>query len=97
MNEVLKEIIISYLPAIASVGGTTVAAIFIRKFVIGVVKSLKEKVDEAAELRHEVAKLNKRISEEVESNRQLKEKIENFSLQVKGIDPNEVKKRLSKN
>ena len=35
MNEVLKEIIVSYLPAIASVGGTTVAAIFIKKFVIG--------------------------------------------------------------
>lgn len=97
MNEVLKEIVISYLPAIASVGGTTVAAIFIKKFVINVVKSLKEKVDEAAELRQEIARLNKRIGEEVESNKQLKEKIENFSLQVKGIDPNEVKKRLSKN
>ena len=97
MNEVLKEIIVSYLPAIASIGGTTVAAVFIKKFVINVVRELKHKVDEAAELRNEVALLNKRISEEVESNKQMKEKLENFSLQLKGIDPDYVKKRFTKN
>ena len=97
MNEVLKEIIVSYLPALASIGGTTIAAVFIKKFVINVVRELKHKVDEAAELRKEVALLNKRIGEEVESNRQMKEKLENFSLQLKGIDPDYVKKRLTKN
>ena len=97
MNEVLKEIIVSYLPAIASVGGTTIAAVFIKKFVIKVIQNLKNKVDEAAELRNEVAKLNKRLSEEVESNKQMKEKLENFTLQLKGVDPDYVKKRLSKN
>ena len=97
MNEVLKEIIVSYLPALASIGGTTIAAVFIKKFVINVVRELKHKVDEAAELRKEIALLNKRIGEEVESNRQMKEKLENFSLQLKGIDPDYVKKRLTKN
>ena len=97
MNEVVKEIIVSYLPAFASVAGTTVAAVFIRKFVLGVIAELKRKVDEAAELRNEVAKLNKRLSEEVESNREMKEKLESFTLQLRGISPNEAKKRLSKN
>ena len=97
MNEVLKEIIVSYLPAIASIGGTTIAAVFIKKFVINVVRELKHKVDEAAELRKEVALLNKRIGEEVESNKQMKEKLESFTLQLKGIDPDYVKKRLTKN
>ena len=97
MNEVLKEIIVSYLPVIASVGGTTIAAVFIKKFVIKVIENLKNKVDEAAELRNEVAKLNKRLSEEVESNKLMKEKLENFTLQLRGVDPDYVKKRLSKN
>ena len=97
MNEVVREIIVAYLPALASVAGTTVAAVVIRKFVLGVIKELKSKVDEAAELRKEVAKLNKRLSEEVESNREMKEKLESFTLQLSGINPNEVKKRITKN
>lgn len=94
MPEVLKQILLAYLPAFASVGGMAAVALIIKRFVLSVISELKKKVDEAAALRGEVGKLNKKVGELVESNKELSETNEALKLELRGINPDEVKKRL---
>ena len=96
MNETLL-LVLTWIPIVAESGLFIAIAKFIAKKLKDHFSVPEEMVKENKELRGEVAKLNKRISEEVESNRQMREKLENFSLQLKGIDPDYVKKRLTKN
>lgn len=94
MPEALKQILLAYLPTIASVGGMAAVAFIIKKFVFSVISELRKKVDEAAELRGEVGKLNKKVGELVESNKELSETNEALKLELRGINPDEIKKRL---
>lgn len=96
MNEILL-LVLTWLPVVAESGLFVVIA----KFVARKLKehfSIPEKIiKENSELRGEVGKLNKRLSDELEETKKLKEDLERLTLQLKGINPDEIKKRIAKN
>ena len=96
MNETLL-LVLTWLPVVAESGLFVAVARFLAKR-LKEHFSLPEKiVKENSELRGEVGKLNKRLSEEIEESKKLKEELEKFSLQLKGINPDEIKKRIKAN
>ena len=96
MNEILL-LVLTWLPVVAESGLFVVIA----KFVARKLKehfSIPEKIiKENSELRGEVGKLNKRLSDELEETKKLKEDLERLTLQLKGINPDEIKKRIAMN
>ena len=96
MNEIVL-LVLTWLPVVAESGLFAVIAKFIAKKMKDHFSIPEKIVKENSELRAEVGRLNKRINEEVEEIRKLREELNRFSLQIKGINPDEIKKRITKN
>ena len=96
MNETLL-LVLTWLPVLAESGLFIAVAKFLSKKLKDHFSVPTEMVKENKELRGEVAKLNKRLSEEIEAGKELREEYERFSIQLKGLNPDEIKARLKKN
>lgn len=96
MNETLL-LVLTWLPVVVESGLFVALAKFYAKRLKEHFLLPEKIVKENSELRGEVGKLNKRLSEEIEESKKLKEELEKFSLQLKGINPDEIKKRIKAN
>ena len=96
MNETLL-LVLTWLPVVAESGLFVAVARFLAKRLKEHFALPEKIVKENSQLRSEVSNLNKRLTEELEETRKLKEQLERFSLQLKGINPDEIKKRITKN
>ena len=96
MNDILL-LVLTWLPVVAESGLFVVIAKFVAKKTKDHFSIPEKIVKENSELRGEVGKLNKRLNEEVEEVKKLREELNRFSLQLRGINPDEIKKRITKN
>ena len=96
MNDILL-LVLTWLPVVAESGLFVVIAKFVAKKTKDHFSIPEKIVKENSELRGEVGKLNKRLNEEVEEVKKLREEPNRFSLQLRGINPDEIKKRITKN
>ena len=96
MNETLL-LVLTWLPVLAESGLFVVIAKFFAKKLKEHFSIPAEMVKENKELKSEVSKLYKRLSDEIEESKKMREELERFSIQLKGLDPDEIKARLKKN
>ena len=96
MNEIVL-LVLTWFPVIANSGLFVVIAQFIAKKLKDHFSIPEKIVKENSELRGEVGRLSKRLNEQVEEIRKLREELNRFLLQIRGINPDEIKKRITKN
>ena len=77
-----------------ALGGVDIASLI--AVAVFILKGVAKRVEDSTGLKGELGKLNKRLSEALEQNEELKSRLDTYALEVKGLKQN-VSKNVRKN